>query len=318
MASLSEAATWSTRQIPQARQFSRWRDAVCDTHLAWDMPNRREAVFDASVRHQNISTARLIECICDPCAGQRREREIGRANDAYFGVLHLLSGREMVRQGGREVLLESGDFLLWDSTRPIEFAITGKLHKLTLLVPQRLLSAVLPDAERRAACTVSGTRGCGALFTNHLRALAREGSQLALPNQPALLEATLDLLAAALDERAQGTEASRQQAMLARVQGYIMARLGDPALTPDAIAAAHGISLRQLHRLFEPADATLERWIWRERLARCRHELALLGTSSISQIAFKWGFSDAAHFSRAFREQFGVSPRELRKQSKNP
>jgi AraC-like DNA-binding protein len=33
---------------------------------------------------------------------------------------------------------------------------------------------------------------------------------------------------------------------------------------------------------------------------------------SISEICFRWGFNGSAHFSRAFRDQYGVSPREFR------
>ena len=33
---------------------------------------------------------------------------------------------------------------------------------------------------------------------------------------------------------------------------------------------------------------------------------------SITDIAYRWGFSDAAHFARMFRERFGMSPRRYR------
>jgi AraC-like DNA-binding protein len=54
--------------------------------------------------------------------------------------------------------------------------------------------------------------------------------------------------------------------------------------------------------------------IWAQRLEACRRELGdpQQGHRSISDIAFGWGFNDAAHFSRAFRERFGLSPREWR------
>jgi len=34
----------------------------------------------------------------------------------------------------------------------------------------------------------------------------------------------------------------------------------------------------------------------------------------VGEIAYGRGFNDAAHFSRAFRERFGCSPREWRQQ----
>jgi transcriptional regulator GlxA family with amidase domain len=153
------------------------------------------------------------------------------------------------------------------------------------------------------------------LFASHLRALARERQHIPDANLPALVDATLELLASALAPADAPRISPYQQSALTRIQSFILAKLDDPALNPDVIAAAHRISARQLHRIFEASDSTVERWIWSQRLTRCRHELVQPGSGSISAVAFKWGFNDAAHFSRAFREQFGVSPREFRKQS---
>jgi len=36
---------------------------------------------------------------------------------------------------------------------------------------------------------------------------------------------------------------------------------------------------------------------------------------TITEIAFFWGFSDSAHFSRSFRRRFGISPRIFRAQT---
>jgi len=49
-------------------------------------------------------------------------------------------------------------------------------------------------------------------------------------------------------------------------------------------------------------------------LERCRADLgdAALAGEPVATIGFRWGFTDAAHFSRAFREQFGVAPRAYR------
>jgi len=33
----------------------------------------------------------------------------------------------------------------------------------------------------------------------------------------------------------------------------------------------------------------------------------------VTEIAFRWGFKDSAHFSRAFKREFGISPSEVRR-----
>jgi AraC-like DNA-binding protein len=72
------------------------------------------------------------------------------------------------------------------------------------------------------------------------------------------------------------------------------------------------MSVRYLHRLFEDAGASVRATILARRLDRCRDALAGSPRRSISEIAFAWGFNDAAHFSRVFKARFGGSPRDLR------
>jgi AraC-like DNA-binding protein len=309
MANSSPVATWSTRALAPAKQFAAWREVVSETHLAWDLPARRDPMFRARIQAQALAASSIVECVCDPCSGRRGSAEIARSHPAQYGLLYLLAGRELIRQAGREAWLAAGDFVLWDSTRPIDFAIDGTLHKITLLVPQPLLEALLPNAHDLVATRRSARSGCGALLGSHLRALARE--RLHGNGMPRLLTGTLDLLACALAPE-EAPASSRQEALCARIRTFILERLHEPELSPARIAAAHAISVRQLHRLFESTGATVERWIWQQRLQRCHHELITQRDCNVSQIAFRWGFNDAAHFSRAFKARFGISPRALR------
>jgi AraC family transcriptional regulator, positive regulator of tynA and feaB len=311
-----QSTTWSTHPIAAARQYAGWRDVVNETHLAWAMPRRRNGAYAAALEAQRFGAARVVTCTCDPCDGARTAGEIGRSDAEYFGVLHVVDGFERVRQAGREATLGPGDFTLWDSRRPIEFSVGAKLTKVTLLMPLALLATVLPRAEDHVARTVSGASGPGALFANHLRVLARERRRLRDPQIPGLLATTIDLLGLALapdDGAVREQVSSRSRDLLARIQDYVLLHLGDPDLNPQRIATTHGISTRQLHRVFEQGGLMVERWIWQERLARCRQHLLQSPGASVSAIAFQWGFNDAAHFSRAFRRRYGMSPRQLRR-----
>lgn len=101
-----------------------------------------------------------------------------------------------------------------------------------------------------------------------------------------------------------------------RVKAYVVEHLRDPELTIGGIAAAMRMSPDHLSRLFRSEPVPLSRWIWQQRLDACRRDLCdpRLIQRGISDIAFSWGFNDATHFSRSFRELFGVSPREWRQQ----
>ncbi|MBO8189365.1 helix-turn-helix domain-containing protein [Streptomyces sp. DW4-2] len=105
-----------------------------------------------------------------------------------------------------------------------------------------------------------------------------------------------------------------RRALFATVQSFIWAHLGDPGLCPDAIAAAHHISTRSLHRLFQSQGCTVSSWIRRQRLNRARRDLAdpKLAHHPIQAIAATWGFTRPADFTRAFRAAYGIPPHHFR------
>jgi AraC-like DNA-binding protein len=158
----------------------------------------------------------------------------------------------------------------------------------------------------------------GALVTATAEALAREAERL----EPAAVDAVLDnfcrLLAIAgglarADAVAGGREALRAAA-LARVERYIEGHLAEPDLTPERVAGAVGLSLRRLHRVFEPTATSFARRVLERRLEACRAELASPAAAgrSVADVAFAWGFDNLVTFYRAFRRTYGCTPGEVR------
>lgn len=101
-----------------------------------------------------------------------------------------------------------------------------------------------------------------------------------------------------------------------RICQTIDAQLADPELTLGRIAETQHVSVRYIQKLFESAGSSFISYVRDRRLDRCRCELGNPEYShlSVSDICFRWGFNDAAHFSRVFRNTFGIAPREYRRQ----
>jgi AraC-like DNA-binding protein len=102
--------------------------------------------------------------------------------------------------------------------------------------------------------------------------------------------------------------------MLLRIQSFIGQHLGDPGLSPAMIAAAHHISVRTLHKLYEAEGQPIAASIRRQRLERCHQDLLDPGLRDcpVSAVGARWGFRDTAAFGRVFRSAYGVPPGEYR------
>jgi AraC-like DNA-binding protein len=102
---------------------------------------------------------------------------------------------------------------------------------------------------------------------------------------------------------------------VARIKALIDARLAESDLCVGSIAAQLGLSAGHVHRLFKGEAVPLSQYIWNHRLDACSRDLLdpRLASQSVSAIAYDWGFNDAAHFSRAFRDKFGCAPRDWRR-----
>lgn len=101
----------------------------------------------------------------------------------------------------------------------------------------------------------------------------------------------------------------------ARIKTFIESRLDAPELSVDAIAQACGISVRSVHRAFEAEPGgSVSNYIWIRRLSHCAAELRNPGLAPrpLTEVCFAWGFNSTSHFSRLFKERFGVTPREYR------
>jgi len=162
--------------------------------------------------------------------------------------------------------------------------------------------------------------GLAAVLARSLEAAADSLETLSAPEwatlNQALAELLLTLLRQPTDSHADSAGTTTREALLHRIYQTIERWLDDPELTPARVAQAEGISERYLQKLFEGTGDNFTHYLRQRRLHRTQIELSnpLNASQSVSEIAYRCGFNDAAHFSRAFRERFGVSPRAFRRQ----
>jgi acetamidase/formamidase/AraC-like DNA-binding protein len=160
--------------------------------------------------------------------------------------------------------------------------------------------------------------GFAEVFSRTLESTARSLETLSDVEWAAVAQSLADLLPTFLTQRAMATTepggTATQAAILHRICRAIERKLDDPDLTPVRVAQTEGISERYLQKLFEGTGSSFTHYLRERRLQRSSADLSNPAEAhhSISEIAFHNGFNDSAHFSRAFRHRFGLSPREFR------
>jgi AraC-like DNA-binding protein len=165
----------------------------------------------------------------------------------------------------------------------------------------------------------SSDSGLGAMIIPFLQNVSQNLDRVGGVTGPRLVHTAIDLIttmfANELDLAADPRDS--HQLLMQQIRRYIEANLGAPELGPNQIAAAHFISTRHLHGLFRQKGTTVSTWIRERRLENCRRDLIdpLNAHLSVGAIASRWGFAEAAHFSRVFKAAFQMSPTELRAHS---
>jgi len=307
---------FSTDLIPAADRIDAWEwnaRPFCGD-CRFQFPNRR--TFHGSIASRKLGGLGLWRFSSSSLFFQKFPTEVARPENSSCTVITQLEGSRWYMQNGMVVILKPGDSTLIDSAAPWSSDCLGDCARLYLCVPrwimeERLRTATIPTAHR-----ISGTTTSGASLFHMASSLYREADALGHEESAAMLEAYFDILSECLGLPRRAAAAAGESDLLSRLETFIEGHLAEPALGPAEVAAAAGISVRHAHRLFSRKGCTMGEWVRQRRLEQCRSDLAdpCLRERSITDIAFDWGFSESAHFSRSFKQQFGVCPRTFRSQ----
>jgi AraC-like DNA-binding protein len=274
--------------------------------------------FRSQIQQAQIGPVTVVDVRISASQGART-RDVIRHSDLGMYKIDLgIRGRAKYEQDDRQSLLAPGDFHLVDLGRPSRVAIEAAHEVSVVMFPRELLPARGGDLRGLTAVPFSAQDPYAALVASLGREMIRHLDSYEGDRGARVGAAFLDLLALAVATRLDRVPAvppdTRQQAMTVRIQAFIEHHLGDPELSPEMIAAAHHISVRTLHKLYEAEDGTVTASIRRRRLERCRQDLLDAGLHGrpAGAVGARWGFRDAAGFSRAFRGAYGLPPAEYR------
>jgi AraC-like DNA-binding protein len=207
-----------------------------------------------------------------------------------------------------------------DSATAVRITTKEPYSTIGLTVPAGLLRTYIPEPEKIVGVRFSGKSGFSKIVSYMLLTMWEHAEAENFDEiGTALANNLLAILSACcqVNCRAQAPQNAEVLAKQEKIKQVIDQNLHKPDLCVGDLARQFGCSIRYVQRLFSEEECTVSKYIRRQRLEGCRRQLADAAwiNHSITEIAFNWGFNSSAHFSRVFREQYGLSAREYRKQA---
>jgi AraC family transcriptional activator of tynA and feaB len=309
---------YSTAAVPRGVRATYWNDVYSRRFAEVTFnPVDREG-FEAELRVGAVGPISIARVHSKPTDIERNEAHINRSGGRLFSFLLQARGCGVFSHYGHESQMEEGDFTLCDNAAPHRFNCSGRTELIILRISPDVLKAYLPDPEQLCGLRLQagqGMTGTAANMAQKLWTLVEGG----LPEKFSAMIArnVLDIMATsyAMAFDASLSESSAVSARKLQATRYIEAHLREPDLTPCSVADALGISPRYLRMLFGGGTESASRYILRRRLEECAKQLssALWRGRTITDIAFASGFNSAAHFTRVFRDEYGVTPSQYRR-----
>lgn len=265
--------------------------------------------FTGKIEWADLGT--LPMCRVSMSASRYWRKQVSTFGNAPLMVVVQTRGSSLFAQDGASAVLCPGDWSVYDTSRPFSVNTARDSEHIVLMqhrdsVPHGSVPATV-DSRRY------GRDGVARLVHEFAVSAFRECESMSARSADVAADSLRRLIALSIEEAAAEVH---HNGRLNLITTYIDEHLSDPGLDVKTVADALAYSPRQIHRVFgEESDVTVTDYIWRTRLERCVQSLRAPDSAhlTITDIAYSWGFTSSAHFSRAFRTMFSISPSEYRR-----
>lgn len=286
--------------------------AVQDLPVPWVLDTRCKR-FSARLETRRVGAFQFSDVRFGPCRATRARGVGGR--DARMCLTLQRQGRQGMFWSDRDVVLDPGDIILWDSTRPMRLENDDSARAYNFWFPTRWAEQRVGSIRDGVGVKASCATGLPKIMSRHLEMFLEEAKTLSGLQQSRLLGVVIDLISLCFSDQVLVREpVSRLGGLASAAKTHVVMAVDLDSVTPASVAAAIGTSVRSLQLAFAEEGTTFSAFVLSTRLDRAR--AALLSDNfakfSITDIAHWFGFFDASHLNRAFRKKFGHSPSSFR------
>lgn len=306
----------STQDIPLEQRLAFWEDYNASILVGLRCSSYAETGFTATQDNLCLERLRVARIRGNEHVVERTLPMIQALPSESIFVALVQDSQSFFYQGRDCQMLQPGELVIYRNDQPYLFGFTGPMRLFIFDMSQRdFAEHCLRDL--KGPLKIGGespvqrmlTHALGQRASGFLDAPSREGVER-------FQEETYDLLASIISDQSGEHRASGlSAAYLLAAKQYIQQHLDDPLLSCEQVAAATGVSSRHLARLFAQEGCAPSRYLLEKRLERARQLLGSVQGArlGIAEIAYRTGFSSQAHFARAFKGRFGLTPSEARR-----
>ncbi len=301
---------YSTDDLPPADRYRAW--------LLRDWPRRDQIYrtepsepFNTSWEIAQLGEVTFIYTEITAMRWERRAQDIRESDFDPIIINMMVDGLAQGDLDGRPFYEPSGTLHFHDLGRP-SLHVSTRSITYSIIIPRPLAQQVFGSLHDVHGLVVPAA--AAEMLFAHAELTRRALPRLDIMVAERLGRVFLELAAIALAEvrPSQAPRLQSEKLLLQRATEEIDRRLGDGKITIAELCKAVGVTRARLFAAFK-AEGGIHTFIARQRLDRARAALADVERAEpIGNIAHRLGFSDAPHLSRAFRVQFGMSPRDYR------
>jgi len=304
----------STDQVPARESKRYWGNLVSRAFGRLHSDTYGDDAFRGCITHTTLGEVQLGRLQASRHRVVRTAANRGPSDPGHLKLVVQRVGRSLFEQDGRRAWLRPGDWSLYDTTQSYVVASPDPVDIHVLMLPREAVLKGRNDLAAMMVRRLRGTTGMGRVACDMIARTFEAAQRGQLPGAEAGARISELVHLALVEQAGLRAEPLRRSILRERIKVFIEEHLNDAALDVETIAKALACSVRSLHNAFELEDCSVRQYIWERRLAVVRAELerGVAGCPSITEAAFAWGFTSAAHFSRAFRAVYGVSAREWR------
>ena len=310
--------TTSTDFVAPRERVAYWSDWIDRVFCGLQSDLYGDTDFDGHMATEQAGEVVLTRLEANRHRVLKNDRQVRASDVGYLKIVAPYRGTAGVEQNGRQAWVEPGEWCIYDTTDCYQVANPVRVEHLIVMVPRKpLVERGLP-LERLMAQRLGAGGGISRLALQAMRGAWQELPSIAPTAARGVGDSIMQLVQLSLLELAGCDSAPTQrEALRERIKALVARRLGDPRLSVDAIAVELNCSRRQLYNAFSDEPDGVAGYVLAQRLEACRHDFEerRLDATSITEIALRRGFNHPAHFSRAFKARFGVTPSEWRARS---